>query len=145
MNRRKCESLMNVIYRPIEIFPLCLWSMVIVLAIHYLEIISELLFDYFSHESFGRFWIDRLSSFPIELCLLVKETMISYSVGGCLINVFNLISVLMRSTTLIEEFLKLSMVVSIVFTVSNLSSVVPSWNFSRSWHINAFLKPVHFI
>ena len=71
------------------------------------------------------------------LCLLVKETMISYSVGGCLINIFNLISVLMRSTTLIEEFLKLSMVVSIVFTVSNLSSVVPSWNFSRSWQINA--------
>lgn len=63
--------------------------------------------------------------------------MISYSVGGRLINVFDLISVLMRSTTLIKEFLKLSMVVRIVFTVSDLSSVVPSWNFSRSWQINA--------
>ena len=51
MHRGESVSLLNVVYRPVEILSLCLRSPVVVLAEHNLEIINILALDNFSHES----------------------------------------------------------------------------------------------
>jgi len=137
MNWRKSISLRDVINRSIKIFSLRLWSSRIVLAIHDLKIMHELSLNNLSHKSLRWLGVNWLPSFPIKFGLFIEKAMISYAIRWRLVNVFNLICILMRSATLIEKFLILSMVMSIIFAVCYISPIIPSRYFPRPWQINS--------
>ena len=65
MDWREHESLVHVIDRSIKIFPFCPWSIHIVLAIHYLEIFTELSLYFFGLILVWRIRINWLTSIPI--------------------------------------------------------------------------------
>jgi hypothetical protein len=66
MNWRERETLVHIFNWSIKIFSFSLWSIIIVFAIHYLEIILELCFHNFCHESLWRLRINWLSSLPVK-------------------------------------------------------------------------------
>lgn len=128
MNWGESVSLLDIIYWPIKVLSFSFGSSMIILAEHNLEIIDELTLDDFSHESFRWLWINRLPPLPIIFCFFIKEAMVSYTVWRSFVNIFYLISVLMRSTTLIKKFLILCMVMRIIFTVCDRGSIIP-WRY----------------
>ena len=136
MHRGESVSLLNVVYRPVEILSFCLRSPVVVLAEHNLEIINILALDNFSHESLWWLRVYWLPPFPIILGFLVEKTVVSYAVGRSFVNVLDLICVLMGPTSLVEKFLVLRVVMSIVFAVCYSSPVVPWRNLFGPGEVN---------
>jgi hypothetical protein len=66
MNWRESVSLVDILHWSIKVFSLSLWSVQVIFAIHDLEIALELCLNNFGHKSLLRFWINRLSSLPVE-------------------------------------------------------------------------------
>ena len=100
----------------------------IVFAVHYVKIFNEPWFDIILKILLQTLWIDWWSLFPIILGCLLKVGMSSHSIRWCLINVLELISILLLSTMLVEVFLILSMISRVVFTMSDMGSIVPWWS-----------------
>ena len=62
--------------------------------------------------------------------------MVSYAIGRSLVNVLDLIGVLMGPTSLVEKFLVLRVVMSIVFAVCYSGPVVPGRNLFGPGEVN---------
>jgi len=138
------KSLFRIFNWSVEVFSFRLWSINIVFACHYLEIECEIAFNVFSYVPLRWLRIYGLSSFPVIFNLWIEEMMISNTIGWCLIDVLELISVLMLSATFIEILLVLSMITVIVLTVGNIRSIIPSRYVSPSGHLCSLVEPVHF-
>jgi hypothetical protein len=139
------KTLMNICNRFIKIFSLSSRSIDIIFASHHLEILSKCLFRFLKQLSFDRIWINWFSSFPIILYSFLKKIMFTYSVTWSLVNISKLILILWLTCFFIEKFLILCMIISIIFWICNMRSIVPRRYFSTSWQVYAILKSIHFI
>ena len=161
MDRRKHKSLVHIIDGSIKIFTFCHWSIDIIFTSHYLKVFTELSLNIFGLKFIWRIRVNRLATIPIIpkventfiskiyqivnlLGFFLEETVITDTIRRRFVYVLNIVSVLMRSASLVEVLLILSVVVMIVLTISNISSVVPCWDSAISRLINTFLKSVHF-
>ena len=116
---------MNVIDGPIEVLSLVLWSMVVVLAIHYVKILDEAILNEVLQILLMGSWGNRRPLLPVELRFLVKEGEISLAIGWCLVDVLELVSVLLTSTVFVKELFILRVVSGVIFGECHVSSVVP--------------------
>ena len=136
---------MHVVDWSVKEFTFAFRSIDVVFAIHDLEVIAEPALNLFSLIFVSGIWVNRLASFPIVLGLFIEETVITGTIRRRFVNVLDVICVLMRSASLVEVLLILSVVVLIVLTISHISSVVPCWNPAISRLVNTLLKSVHFL
>ena len=134
---------MHVVDWSVEVFTFCFRSIDVVFTTHNLEVSAELALNLFSLVFVLRIWVNRLPSLPIILGLFIEETVITDTIRRRFVNILDVICVLVRSAPLVEVFLVLSVVGMIVLTVSNISSVVPSWDPATSRLVNSVLKSVH--
>lgn len=79
----------------------------------------------FALVSVWRLRVDRLSSFPIKLGLLIEEAVVSHTIRWRLVNVLQLVLVLIISTLLVEKLFVLRVISTVIFAVCNVCSVVP--------------------
>ena len=137
-------TLVHIWEGSIEEFSFLLWSVIIIFTIHHLEVILETLFNLFNNITLWGIWVNWLSSIPIILISLIEKTVVSHTITRCFIDIFKLIGVLVWSTSLIEELLVVCMIGFVVLAVCYIRTVVPRWNVLWSWHLNSFLKSIHF-
>jgi len=121
----KQEPFVNVIDGPVEILPLVFRSVVVVLAIHHVEVLDEPILDEVLQVLLLGSRGNRRPLFPVKLRLLVKEGEIPLTVRRCLVDVLELIGVLLPSTVLVKELLVLSVVRGVIFGKCDMGSVVP--------------------
>ena len=157
MNWREDESLVHIWKGPVKVLSFIYRTVIIVLTIHYLKIRLEALLNLLNYVAFWSIRINWLSSFPIipkNFCKLInrkivgsnllvpllEKTMISDSVAGYLVNVLQLICILMSTASLIEKFLVVSVVRSIVFWICHVSTVIPRCNCAWPRKFNTFIK-----
>lgn len=62
------------------------------------------------------------------LHLLVEKAVVSNTIRGSLINIFQLIGVLVLAAVLVEELFVMGVVVIVIFALGNICTVIPNWN-----------------
>ena len=62
---RKDEALVHVRERSVKVLTLVHRAIVVVLAVHHLEVILEALLNLLDYVALGRIWVNRLSSLPV--------------------------------------------------------------------------------
>ena len=127
------KTCLLVLIRLTKIFSHWSNTIVIIFAIHHLEIILERIFNGFSTISFKWLWIYWLSSIPIIFYFLIIEFVILIPIGWCFINVFQIISILFLTHILIKIWFILCMIALIIFAVNDMCSVIKLWYSSVSW------------
>lgn len=133
----KNKSLMHVWKWPIKVLSLVHRSMIVIFAIHYVEIVLKSLFYLLYDVALRCIRVNWFSPLPVILVSLIKETVISNSIAWDFVNVFHLISVLMHSASLIEELFILCVIKFIILWVCNVCPIIPSWNCSWPRHISS--------
>lgn len=136
MDRWKNKTLMHVWEWSIKVFSLVYRPVIVVLAVHNMEIILKTLLYLLNYIALRCIWVNWLPPFPVVLISLIEETMISNTIAWDLVNILHLICVLMHSASLIKEFLILCMVKLIILWVSHVCPIIPSRNRSRSRHVS---------
>ena len=136
---------MHICYGLIKILTFSSWSIYVIFACHHLKIMPECLFRFFENLSINWIWIYRLSSFPIILNPSFEKIMFSYSIAWSFIDVSEVVLILRCTCSFIKKFFVLSMIESVIFRISHMSSIVPWRHSSTSRLLNAFLKSIHFI
>jgi len=132
----KNKPLMLISDGSIKIFPFGFWSINVIFAIHYLEVVRKLVLNVFSRIPLWRVGIYRLSAFPIVLNISIKKLMLSNSIRGSFKDVPEMILWLFPSTSLVEKLLIMGVVAMVIFGIGNVGSVVPSWNMLASRIVN---------
>ena len=99
--------------------------MVVVLTIHNFKIPSESILHEVLQVLLSRHGGNWRSLLPVVFALSLEELEIALTVGGCLVDVLELVCVLMGSASFVEILLILSVVVRIVFTESYMGTIVP--------------------
>ena len=148
---------MHIIDGSIKIFTFCHWSIDIIFTSHYLKVFTELSLNIFGLKFIWRIRVNRLATIPIIpkventfiskiyqivnlLGFFLEETVITDTIRRRFVYVLNIVSVLMRSASLVEEFLILSMVGRIILAISHVSSVIPCWCPATSWIVNTIIR-----
>ena len=145
MDGREHEALVHVVDWSVKVLSFCLGSINVIFAIHNLKVTLESVLYFFSIIFISRIRVDRLATLPIIFGLFIEETVITGTIRWCFVNILDVICVLMRSASLVEELLVLSMVVLIVLAIGNIRSVVPSRNPAISWLVDTLLKSMHIL
>ena len=150
---------MHIIDGSIKIFTFCHWSIDIIFTSHYLKVFTELTLNILGLKFIWRIRVNRLATIPIIpkventfiskiyqivnlLGFFLEETVITDTIRRRFVYVLNIVSVLMRSASLVEEFLILSMVGRIILAISHVSSVIPCWCPATSWIVNTIIRKV---
>lgn len=129
----------------IKVFPLQLVSMLIVFAVHYVEVrrIFTLYFQCFILSGWIR--INWTASLPVVSYLVFEETVVIITIKWRLHYVLNRISgIFACSVWLIEILFGEGVVESVAHTRHNMGSVVPSRSSWILWSSSALLKSIHF-
>ena len=150
---------MHIIDGSIKIFTFCHWSIDIIFTSHYLKVFTELSLNIFGLIFIWRIRVNRLATIPIIpkventfiskiyqivnlLGFFLEETVITDTIRRRFVYVLNMVSVLMRSASLVEEFLILSVIGRIILAISHVSSVIPYWCSAISWIVNTIIRKV---
>ena len=150
---------MHIIDGSIKIFTFCYWSIDIIFTSHYLKVFTELSLNIFGLIFIWRIRVNRLATLPIIpkvenkfiskfhqivnlLGFFLEETVITDTIRRRFVYVLNVVGVLMRSASLVKEFLILSVVGRIILAISHVSSVIPCWCPATSWIVNTIIRKV---
>ena len=129
---REEEALVDVVDRAIEILALQRVAMVVVLAIHHIEVMGKSIFYEVLNVFEASFSSYRRALVPVEPRPGCVVFIITLPIRRCLVNVLKLVDVLRHSTTLIEELLVLSVIFSVIFAEGHMSPIVPRRHVSHS-------------
>ena len=136
----KFKSCRLVLIRLTKIFANWSNTIIVIFAIHHLEIMLEWIFNALSKTSFYWFWIYWLSSIPIIFYLLIVKCVILIAIRWRFIYIFQLISILFLTHILIKILFVLSMITMVVFTINHMCSVIKLWYSFVSWKISTIKK-----
>ena len=137
MNRREHVSLMHIGYRSIKVLSFSLWSVIVILWCHDLEVRDKIAFNELVEGPFFIKGINWMSSIPIIFISFIILSMVSSTVSRCFINISQRIFVLSRPTPFVEKFFIASVEFLVIFRWGHMSSIIPSWSASRSGLINS--------
>ena len=126
----------SIFIRLTKIFTNWSHTIIIIFAVHNLKIMLERVFNAFSIVSFYRIRIDWLSSVPIIFDILIIKCIILKAIWWCFINVFELISILSLTNSLIKILFILCMITFIIFAINYMCSIIKLWCFSISWQVS---------
>lgn len=125
MLRREHEALLYVIDGAVEVLSFWGVSVMIVFAIHNIEIIYKTVSHMCNLMLTRWISINRRPVFPIILWLLIKEWEFLLTIRRRLKNILKLVCVLMIVTTFIEKLLELGVIKMVIFTVCYMCSIIP--------------------
>lgn len=120
---------MYIVNGSVKIFSLRRMPVMVVLAVHHVKVFQISVSNMFNFMLLTR--INWRTMLPVVFAFLFEITIICNTVGRCLKQVFNMISVLSLTHLFIEVFLILRVIITVVLAFSNVMTLVPCRRIKR--------------